>query len=153
MKEYYKELGVTLALALLLILPASGNMGGGQSSAISRARLFRAPVEDAPVLIKPEVNLPVLEENKVIPKEEVVIDGITFNITRSLENNFIIKKISFFDNGKDYAYFEKVKKLELNDIQQYLDKAGLKTLHLFGDYDLKAFDMDTSKRLILICKK
>ena len=90
---------------------------------------------------------------ELIKQETKIIDGIAFNITRSIINDFIIKEISFSDQGKDYSYKEKVKALRLNDFEKYFALAELKIVNLFGDYDLNPFDEKNSDRLILVAEK
>ncbi len=89
----------------------------------------------------------------LIPEESKIIDGIKFNIAKSIENNFIIKHIRFSDKGKEYNFQECVKVLTLNDFEQYFAAKKLKVLHLRGNYQLDNFDAKTSDRLILIVQK
>lgn len=86
----------------------------------------------------------------LVPNETLIIDGITFNITKYVENGFIIKKIVFEAEGDDHTYFEKVKILDLPKIKGYLQTVGFKIKHTFGNYQLDNFDEHTSKRLILV---
>jgi SAM-dependent methyltransferase len=81
------------------------------------------------------------------------IGGITFQINKYLENNFIVKRIRFSDKGKSYDYQERVKALIPGDFEKYLSAANLKTVHLFGNYQLQPFHAGTSDRLILVAEK
>jgi SAM-dependent methyltransferase len=85
----------------------------------------------------------VLEENQLI-------EGITFRISRYVENGFIVKKIYFMADNKEHTYYEKVKVLDLNKIRSYINKVGFTIKHTFGNYHLEAFDEERSDRLILI---
>lgn len=89
----------------------------------------------------------------MISRETKIIDGIEFNIRRSIENGFITKDIEFCDKRKEYKFREQVKVLTLNDFEKYLAATGLKILHLWGDYLLKEFDPETSDRLIIVAQK
>lgn len=89
----------------------------------------------------------------LIEHETKTIDGIEFNITRSIENNFIVKQIHFFDQDKEYKFQERVKALTLTDFKKYLDANKLKILHLRGNYNLEEFNPKTSDRLIIIAQK
>lgn len=95
--------------------------------------------------------------NKVINnlklKEEKLIEGITFNISKELKNNFIIKHINFTDNGIDYKFSENVKAITLEDFTTYFKSAGLKLITTFGNYNLEPFDITSSDRLIMIIQK
>jgi ubiquinone/menaquinone biosynthesis C-methylase UbiE len=85
--------------------------------------------------------------------EKKTVDGITFNINRSIKNNYIIKDIAFANNGKNHQFQEKVKALTLTDFSNFISNAGLKIIDIFGNYKLEDFNATSSDRLILICKK
>ncbi|MEO6903859.1 MAG: class I SAM-dependent methyltransferase [Bacteroidia bacterium] len=109
--------------------------------------------------LKPEgiIVLDFMNVQKVIaelPRHEVQIKkGITFNIYKSIENNFIIKRILFSDKGKDYAFEERVKALTLADFEKYFAASYLKIVHLLGNYELDYFNPESSERLIIIAEK
>ena len=89
----------------------------------------------------------------LVESERKEVDGVTFNIKRSVRNNYIIKDIIFSDNGNNYQFQEKVKALTLADFSKLISHAGLKIIDIFGNYRLKDFNALTSERLIIICKK
>ncbi len=89
----------------------------------------------------------------LVAEETIIRNDITFNIKRSFENGFIIKKIEVITADKTYEYFERIKFLDLTKIKSYLNKVGLKLKHIFGDYDLQEFNQENSNRLILILSK
>jgi len=89
----------------------------------------------------------------LVESERKEVDGVTFNIKRSIRNNYIIKDIIFSDNGNNYQFQEKVKALTLADFSKLISHAGLKIIDIFGNYRLKDFNALTSERLIIICKK
>jgi SAM-dependent methyltransferase len=89
----------------------------------------------------------------LVQQEKKTVAGITFQIDKQIENNFIVKRIRFSDKGKDYDYQERVKALTLTDFEKYLSAAHLKIVNLFGDYQLSPFDAAHSERLIIIAKK
>lgn len=86
----------------------------------------------------------------LIKEESIVKNDIEFNITKSIENNYIKKDIRFIAADKQHHYTEYVRFLTLNKLQEYATLAGLKLKHIFGDYNLNQFNIDTSIRLILI---
>ncbi|MDV7187495.1 class I SAM-dependent methyltransferase [Lutibacter sp. TH_r2] len=90
--------------------------------------------------------------SNLVPENVQEIDGITFNISRYIEGKFIVKQIEFKADGKEHVYFEKVKNLDLNRIQEYMNLAGLKVKHIFGDYKLNEFKKNSSDRLIIIAE-
>lgn len=89
----------------------------------------------------------------LVPKETITRDGIQFNITRKVENGFIIKNIEVIENTKVYNYFERVKCLDFEKIQTYLKTVGLQVKAVFGDYNLQKYDGENSNRLLLILSK
>lgn len=95
--------------------------------------------------------------NKVIRemKQEntLSVEGITFNITKKLHHNFIVKNIRFSDKGKDMEYTEHVEAMHLADFERYFAHAGLTTKDVFGNYSLQKFDEQLSDRLIIIAEK
>ena len=91
--------------------------------------------------------------NTLIEEETKIIAGITFQISKKVEHNFIVKHIRFSDNGKHYDYQERVKALKLSDFERYLSAANLKIVNLFGNYQLAPFNQSSSERLIIIARK
>ncbi len=88
----------------------------------------------------------------LIAEETKEIDGITFNIKRTVENNKIIKEIRFSDNGETYFFTEKVAAFTLTDFEAMMEEAGIYLLEIFGDYKLRKFYKTQSERLIMIFK-
>jgi len=86
-------------------------------------------------------------------KEQVTKKDILFDINRKIENNRIIKEIRFKVNGEDFYFQEKVQFLTLDTIKKYIKATNLKLKQTFGDYQLNEFDLDNSKRLILVLEK
>ena len=99
----------------------------------------------------------VMNVNKVVDnlvvKEQKIIQSITFNIKRKVEDHYIIKDIEILDSNKKYEFQEKVKALNLDRFTTFVNEAGLKIIDIFGNYSLDRFDTKKSNRLILICKK
>ena len=89
----------------------------------------------------------------LVNSEQKLIEQIIFNISRKFKNNYIIKDISFSDNGKNYHFQEKVRAITLSDFSNFISNAGMKIIDIFGNYKLEDFNAITSDRLILICKK
>jgi SAM-dependent methyltransferase len=85
--------------------------------------------------------------------DEITVEGIVFRISKKMENGYIIKQIDFTDKGKEYHFTEKVKALSLSDFERYFSSSGLKIVHLWGDYNLGKFDIETSERLIILAQK
>ena len=90
---------------------------------------------------------------KIVEYEEKNIENINFNIHRYIENNYIIKEISFKHNKTKYNFKERVMLLDLKDFENYFNKNDLKIIDIYGNYKLSSFDINKSPRLILISKK
>ena len=95
--------------------------------------------------VKVQANLVVLEEK--------TIDGVRFQLNRSVEEGMIKKHIHVMDGNVELDFEEKVDALELRHFKSYFADAGLNLIETFGDYDLNAFDEQSSDRLIMICRK
>lgn len=87
---------------------------------------------------------------ELVASETKTIDGITFEISRYVKDGFIVKEINFDDEGEHFRYYEKVKNLNFEKINYFLGQVGFKIKHIFGNYQLDAFDEKTSDRLILV---
>lgn len=93
----------------------------------------------------------VLKE--IIPHQVIEKGGIEFQISKSVNDGFLVKEIEFQDKGIPYQYRESVGLLTAADFEGYFRNAGLETDAVFGDYRLNNFDKETSPRLIFIAKK
>ena len=89
-------------------------------------------------------------KNKLISEETIIKGDICFNISRYIKDGFIQKEISFSHNDKEHKYIEKVKCIDLNKIEMYMAKTGLKIDKIFGNYNLDPFNVNESQRLIII---
>jgi len=90
--------------------------------------------------------------DNLVPEETKIVDDITFNLKRYVEDGYIIKDINFEDNGQQYKFQERVRAFTLTDFEQLFEKAGVYLLDIFGDYKLNKFHKNTSKRLVMIFK-
>lgn len=104
------------------------------------------------ILVIDFLNSEYVKKN-LVAENIVDADGIKFHIKKSIASNFLIKEISFKDEGTDYNFTEKVAALTLEDFERYLVPCGMKIIKIFGDYDLNDFDISTSQRLVLVAQK
>lgn len=91
-------------------------------------------------------------KDNLVAEETKVVDNITFHIKREIINGFILKHISFFAEGKNHTYTERVKYLDIEKMTSYFEKVGFTIKNIFGDYNLNTFDSKKSNRLILVAK-
>jgi ubiquinone/menaquinone biosynthesis C-methylase UbiE len=92
-------------------------------------------------------------EKNLVYDETKDIGGIKFCIKRKLENNIFKKEISFFADGKNWNFEEKVKAYKIDDLIKIGKAIGFSIENTFGNYALQDFDELKSDRLILIFKK
>jgi len=126
---------------------------------------FRSKEEDAIVIknihhiLKPKgfvlidfMNTGVVLRN-LVAKENKLVCGIHFQISKKKENGFIVKNIHFCDKNKEYEYSEKVQTLSSSDFEKLLTDHGFSILNLFGNYKLDEFRSESSERLIILAQK
>ncbi|MFM2268449.1 MAG: hypothetical protein RL757_1890 [Bacteroidota bacterium] len=87
------------------------------------------------------------------PKYHQTAGGIEFLIQKKIEKGYIFKTIKFEADGQKYRFQERVRLFELSDFEQLFAAAGLKIVEKFGNYQLDAFDLGHSPRLILVAEK
>lgn len=85
--------------------------------------------------------------------EEKDIDEVRFLVRRKIIDGFLVKDIKVIDNGMQYDFEEKVQMFTAPLLKQSMEKHGFEVTHTFGDYNLDAFDNESSDRLIIVCKK
>lgn len=93
-----------------------------------------------------------VKEN-LVDFEEKEIDGVRFELNRSVDDSMIQKRIHVIDGDVELDFEEQVDALGLDDFKGYFDEAGLELEATFGSYDLEPFDQETSDRLIMIVRK
>lgn len=86
----------------------------------------------------------------IVAKEKITRNDIDFYINRVVDGSAILKDIRFAADGGQHHYREHIKFLPLNTLKKYFDEVGLTLKHTFGSYLLEDFDIENSKRLILI---
>jgi len=91
--------------------------------------------------------------SNLIKTETKKVNGVQFNISRKVEDGFIIKNIEVNHNEDKFSFQEKVKSLTKENFSDLLTFAGLQIIDTFGDYKLDEFNHQTSDRLIIIAKK
>jgi SAM-dependent methyltransferase len=98
-----------------------------------------------------------MNTNKILrglqPYQVKEVDGIRFQISKKIQNRFIVKDIHFADKGETYHFQERVKAITREDFLSYFQMADLEVLYTFGDYHLRPYHPDTSDRMIFIVRK
>jgi len=92
--------------------------------------------------------------NNIIPTEVKNIDGIEYHIMRWMDEKHFFKKITIdLGSAQPFEFTEKVARLQVPDFQKMFRASKMELQVIYGDYELNAFDIDQSPRLILIAKK
>lgn len=122
------------------------------SDDVSAAQSIYKGVKSGGYFIMDFLNTTIVENN-LVEEEVKEIENIHFLIKRSIENGRVIKQINFTDNGHSYSFEESVKLFSADALEKLFTNVGFELKEIFGDYDLNAFDAESSERLILIFKK
>lgn len=91
--------------------------------------------------------------NHLIKNEIKVIEGIEFKISKKILNNIVIKTIKFNYQNESFNFKEYVRLFNFNQLKKELQKRNLLLKKTFGSYELEKFDLETSKRMIMLIKK
>lgn len=91
--------------------------------------------------------------NNLEPHYTKKIQHLEFDITKKLEQGYIIKTIKVTDDNTEKYFYEKVQALGVKEFESYLNNAQLGIVDLFGSYQLEKFDLLHSDRLIIIAQK
>jgi SAM-dependent methyltransferase len=92
-------------------------------------------------------------KNNLIEHQSKEMCGIHFTISKHLENDFIVKEISFYDHDKHFEFTEKVQMLTIDDFEELLTTNGFTIKKLFGNYSLEDFKRSSSERLIIVAQR
>lgn len=98
------------------------------------------------------LNASIVPKN-LIPEERKEIDGIVFNISKSIIHGFVEKNIRFEYEGETHHFQERVRLFTEKELKGMLKNAGLHNMESFGNYELALFDEAQSPRLILLSTK
>jgi SAM-dependent methyltransferase len=88
-----------------------------------------------------------------IPESDKTIKGITFHLSKKIEGCCVVKAIDFTDRGQHYNFHERLWLYSKNDFEKFFSGLNLKLTDTFGDYQLNAFEKQSSDRLIMIAEK
>jgi 2-polyprenyl-3-methyl-5-hydroxy-6-metoxy-1,4-benzoquinol methylase len=89
----------------------------------------------------------------LIEAEIKIINNVQFKINRTVKNDKIFKSINITDEKEKFVFKEEVSIITLDKFSDYIKKAGLQIIDIFGNYHLESFNALKSDRLILVCKK
>jgi len=85
----------------------------------------------------------------LVPEESVVVEGVTFRITRSLQNGVIVKRILVQDGEAEHRFEERVQALTPVQLQDLAMEAGFTVDAITDGPDPTPFDPQHSQRFVL----
>jgi SAM-dependent methyltransferase len=94
-------------------------------------------------------------EERLKHDEVKKIGSTTYTIHRWDDEEYFYKKIRVEDPSlpKSFEFTEQVAKFSLGDFNDMLSYHGMQVKEVFGDYELNAYDVKKTQRLILIALK
>lgn len=92
-------------------------------------------------------------KSSLVRREQKTVDGIPFDIRRSIRKGHVYKTVDFVTGGRHFTFRERVRLFTLRDFGSLFEQAGLQIRDTFGSYALGAFDPVESRRLIIIGQK
>lgn len=109
---------------------------------------------DNGMLILDYLNVPFSEKN-LVPFETKEIDGVIYHIEKWTDKRSFFKKIIVGNMQQEQAveFIEQVAKFTIADFDVMFKRNGLQITKIFGDYELNAYNSETSPRLILVGRK
>ena len=94
-------------------------------------------------------------EDHLLPGLTKHLNGTTYDIQKWDDETHFYKHIKVSDPSlkEPQEYTEKVAKFSPGDFNDMLSFQGLQAVELFGDYDLSAYDVKKTPRLIIVARK
>jgi len=119
---------------------------------VNALKSFRKSIKEDGTVVIDYFNTQKILHN-LTHRETKTVEGIDFELRKFVAEGKIIKHINFEHKSKHYAFEERVQAFTLQDFERMFEKSGLAIVNTFGSYNLEAFDVNQSDRLILVCKK
>ncbi len=91
---------------------------------------------------------PTFVRETLVPEDRRTEDGIEIMQQRTVVDGRIRKKITLTKDGRSHSFQESVRLLELDDFKSMYDRAGLRFVDVFGDYEGGAYG-PASPRMIM----
>ena len=110
-------------------------------------------VEDFSSFLKPGGHLvldylnPEAVANALVPQEHITKEGTTFDIHRRIHNGWIEKSIQYTWDGEPCHHVERVQALTKPLFSAALSGAGLKVVHMWGNYQLESWEPGSPRTL------
>lgn len=98
------------------------------------------------------LNATFVKEN-LVPHNSKVVKGIRFDLHRYVDGEFVVKKISFTADGRDWEFMESVRLFSNEELGQMLESVGFRIKNLYGNYQLDPYNEHSSERMIMVAEK
>lgn len=94
-------------------------------------------------------------EDRLIHEADIKVDDYNFHITKWMDEKHFYKKIEVEHDlfTEPHIFTEKVAKFSLGDFTDMLAYQGMQIREVFGDYNLGAYHVRKTPRMIMIAKK
>ncbi len=92
-------------------------------------------------------------ENNLVKLSEDNTDGTKIVQERSIVGNRVVKKIKVLKNGIEKNFEENVRMYYKTEIIKEIVKRNMKIKKIFGDFEGNNFEIDKSKRIIIIAER
>ena len=98
---------------------------------------------------------PAYTLKQLVPQETLIHDTVTFKIQRFADSRFIHKHITVIDPAfaEPLEFHEKVSRLSMEDFIHLFAQSGFRLIQCWGSYQLDAFDVNESRRMIMMAEK
>ncbi len=104
------------------------------------------------ILVMDFLNAPYVV-NRLVKSEEVEREGTLFRIVRKVDDNKVVKTITFTGGCNYYTYTEQVRLWDKSSLESLLTQNGMELLLAKGNYSWQDYNTENSDRLILVAKK
>jgi len=94
----------------------------------------------------------VRQQQKNVQRFSINHENIHFDIQKSIQSDFVVKDIQINASGSLMRFEERVQLLDAEELENMLQAAGLKSIALYGNYNLDTFVSSKSERLIIIAR-
>jgi 2-polyprenyl-3-methyl-5-hydroxy-6-metoxy-1,4-benzoquinol methylase len=88
----------------------------------------------------------------LVPFEKKDIEGISFEIRKSFDGQFIFKKIKVKDKNRVMDFEERVQAISHNNMLGLIEESGFQVEKVYGSYNLDEFDEESSERQIIVAR-
>ena len=114
-------------------------------------RTIATSLKPGGLLVMDFLNVEFSAHNSIAESKQT-IESSEYHVSKWFDDKHFYKKIVVEDEilTKPLQYTEKVSKFNLMDFEKMFAKQGLKIREVFGDYDFKKYDANSSPRLIMI---